>query len=159
MSEHRAPLSFITCIQWTLALMLARLLSYDKNKRQQQNTQLSGFREALQVSCHYHPPLRLWNMDPACWLKKGSRLLKQKARGNFSVSPTWSSRPMTGCGERSSSLWVHRTLFWQLSRDGNLHGLDISLTMTASPKPSFRAPWGWWLMLWLAEEMLDGQQE
>ena len=21
-------------------------------------------------SCHLHPPLRLWNMDPACWLRK-----------------------------------------------------------------------------------------
>ena len=30
MSEHRAPLSFITCIQRTLDLMLARLLSLIK---------------------------------------------------------------------------------------------------------------------------------
>ena len=31
--------------------------------------------------------------------------------------------------------------FWQLSRDGNLHGSGMSHTTTASPKPSFRAPW------------------
>ena len=33
---------------------------------------------------------------------------------------------MTGCGARSTSLWVHRNLFWQLSRDGNLHSFGIS---------------------------------
>ena len=31
--------------------------------------------------------------------------------------------------------------FWQLSRDGNLHVSGMSHAMTASPKPSFRAPW------------------
>ena len=47
----------------------------------------------------------------------------------------------TGCGARSTSLWVHRKLFWQLSRDGNLHGSGMSHAMTASPKSSFTAPW------------------
>ena len=42
---------------------------------------------------------------------------------------------------RSTSLWVHRNLFWQWSRVGNLHGLGMSHTMTASPKPSFGALW------------------
>ena len=37
--------------------------------------------------------------------------------GNFSTSPTWSTRPTTLCGARSTSLLVHRSLFWQLSRD------------------------------------------
>ena len=36
---------------------------------------------------------------------------------------------------------VHRNLFWRLSRDGNLHGSGMSHATTASPKPSFRAPW------------------
>ena len=63
-------------------------------------------------------------------------------RGNLSASPTWSTRPTTACGARSSSLWVHRNLFWQLPGDGNLHGLGcMSNSTTASPKPSFRAPW------------------
>ena len=52
-----------------------------------------------------------------------------------------STRPTTGCGARSTSLWVHRNLVWQRSRDGNLHGLGVSHAMTASLKPSFRAPW------------------
>ena len=34
-------------------------------------------------------------MDPACWLKKGSRLSKSSTRRNFSVSPIWST-----CGAR-----------------------------------------------------------
>ena len=37
-------------------------------------------------------------------------------------------------------LWVYRNLFWQLSRDGNFHGLGMSHTVTTSPKLSFRAP-------------------
>ena len=35
---------------------------------------------------------------------------------------------------------VHKNLFWQLSRDGNMHRSGMSHAMTASPKPSFRAP-------------------
>ena len=41
--------------------------------------------------------------------------------------------------KRSSSAWVHRNLFWQLTRGGNLHGSGMSGATTASPKPSFRA--------------------
>ena len=37
-------------------------------------------------------------------LNKRSRLLKMSAWGNFSASPTWSTRPTTGCGTRSTSL-------------------------------------------------------
>ena len=43
---------------------------------------------------------------------------------------------MTGCRARSTFLWVHRNLIWQLSRDGNLNGLP-----------------------WSGEEMLDGQHQ
>ena len=73
-------------------------------------------------------------------LKKGFRLLKPGALGNFSASSTWSTRPTTGCGARPTSLWVHGNLFWQLSRDGNLRGSGMSHATTASPKLSFRAP-------------------
>ena len=50
-------------------------------------------------------------------------------------------KAMTGCGARSTPLWVHKNLSWQLSRDGNLHGSGMSHATTASPKPSFKAPW------------------
>ena len=89
----------------------------------------------LQVSCQSHTTLRLWNMDPACWLKKRARLLKPSAWGSFSVSPSWSKKPTTGCGARSTLLWVHRNLLWQLSRDGNWQGLGMLHATTASPKP------------------------
>ena len=46
---------------------------------------------------------------------------------------------------------------WQLSTDGNVHGSGMSHATTASPKPSFRAPW--WATPWSAEEMLDGQHQ
>ena len=67
--------------------------------------------------------------------------LKPSTWRNFSASPIWSTRQITGCGALSTSLWVHMNLFWQLSRDGNLHGSGMSHATTASPKPSFRAPW------------------
>ena len=73
--------------------------------------------------------------------KKRIRLVNPSARGNFSASPTWSTRPTIWCGASPTSLGVHRNLFWQLSRDGNLHGLGMLHTMITSPKPSFRASW------------------
>ena len=78
-----------------------------------------------------------------CWLTlgKGSRPSKPSVWGNFSASLTCDTKSTTGCGARSTPLWVHRNLFWQLSRDGNLHGSGMSHATTASPKPSFRAPW------------------
>ena len=95
--------------------------------------------QAVQVSGHLHPPLRLWIMDPACWLwKKGIQAFwKPRAWANFLASPTWSTRPATGCGARSTSSWVHRILFWQLSSGRNLHGSGMS----PSPKSSFRVLW------------------
>ena len=51
------------------------------------------------------------------------------------------TRPTTGRGARSTSLWVHRNLFRQMSRDGNLHGSGISNVTTASIKPFVTAPW------------------
>ena len=59
----------------------------------------------------------------------------------MSASPTWGTRPTTGCGARSTYTWVNRHLFWQLSREGNLHGSGISHATTVFPKSSFRAPW------------------
>ena len=57
------------------------------------------------------------------------------------TSRTWITRSTTGCRARSVSLWVHRNLFWRLSRDGNMHGTGMSHATTTFPKPSFRTPW------------------
>ena len=83
---------------------------------------------------------------------------KTKCMRSFSASPTWSTTPMTGCRARSTSLWVQRNLFWQLSRDGNSHGEGMSHATTASPKPSFKALWKLGDP-WSAEEMLDEQYQ
>ena len=48
---------------------------------------------------------------------------------------------MTGCETRSTSLWVRRNFFWQLSREGNPHSLGMSQPTAASPEPSFSTPW------------------
>ena len=68
------------------------------------------------------------------------------------------TRPTSEYGAWSTSLWVHKTLFWQLSRDRNLQGSGMSHATTASPKPSFRDPRGW-ATPWSAEEMLDGHHQ
>ena len=60
---------------------------------------------------------------------------------------------MTGCGARStSSLWVHRNLFWRLSRDRNLHSSGISHATTASPKQNPSGHLGGWVTPWWADE-------
>ena len=91
-------------------------------------------------------------------LRKGSRLLKQSAREKFSVSPTLSTRPTTGCGAKSTSLLVHRT-----------SSSECQETETCIIQACYM-PWqplqnhlsghlGRWAMPWLAEEMLDRQHQ
>ena len=116
----------------------------------------SNFKMYALFSCHLHliPAVK----HEPCLLtmkKKRSRLSRPSARGNFSAFPTWITKPTTGCGARSASLWVHRSLVWLLSRDGNLHGSGMSHVTTTSPNPFFRAP----RRPWSAEEMLDGQHQ
>ena len=43
-------------------------------------------------------------------ITKGSRLSKPRACGNFSASPTWSTRPMKRCKARSTSLSLQEHL-------------------------------------------------
>ena len=67
-------------------------------------------------------------------------------RRNFTASPSLSTRPTNGCRARSTSLWVHRNVFWQLSRNENLHSSDTSHPRTASSNLSFvvsRGNAGW----------------
>ena len=70
-------------------------------------------------------------------LKKGSSVW-----GNFCISSTWSARPMTN-GEKDQlpSGSQDQDLFWQLSRDGNLHGLACHTPCQPLPIPSSMAPW------------------
>ena len=70
-------------------------------------------------------------------LRRGSRLLRPSVWGNFSASPTLSTRPTTWCGARSTSLWAYRNLLWQLSRDWNSHGSVMLHTPATSLWLSF----------------------
>ena len=74
-------------------------------------------------------------------LRNRPRLSRPSAWEIFSASPIWSTRPATGCGVKSTSFWVHRNLFWQLSKDGNSHGSGLSGATTVCRKSSFRAPY------------------
>ena len=94
--------------------------------------------QIVEMSCHLDPPLWLWDMDPACWLwKKGPDLWDQAPEENFSTC-TWSTRPTTGCGD---FLAGPQKPLLAVTKGGNWHGLGISLSMTASAKPSLRASW------------------
>ena len=57
------------------------------------------------------------------------------------TSPHLQLGPTTGYGARSTPLLVHRNLFWQLWRDGNVRGSGMSHATTDSPKPFFKATW------------------
>ena len=85
--------------------------------------------------------------------KKGIQAFETKYMGKLLGISYLEHRTNDWVQRRTASLWVHRNLFWQLSRDGNLHGSGMSHTMTDSPEPSFREPWR---VPWSAEEMLDG---
>ena len=75
-------------------------------------------------------------------LKKRIQSFESKyLRKHLYISCLEHTRPMPGCEARSTSLWVCRSLFLQLSGDRNFHGSGMSHSMTASPKLSFRAPW------------------
>ena len=59
-----------------------------------------------QVSFHLQSPPWLWDVDPACWLRKGTNLSRPSAWGNLPASPSWSTRPMSGYGARPTSCLV-----------------------------------------------------
>ena len=67
-------------------------------------------------------------------IRKGSRLSKPRACGNFSASPTWSTRPMKRCRARSTSLSLQEPLLatdkrWKLVWFGHVT-YDNSLSKT-----------------------------
>ena len=89
-------------------------------------------------------------------LRKGSRLLKPRSWGNFSTSPTWSTKPQLGAGQDQPACWSTGTSF------GNCQEMETSMVQACHTPwqplqnhPSWRP--GRWAMLWSAEEMLDGQ--
>ena len=57
------------------------------------------------------------------------------------------------------SLWAHRNLFWQLSRDGKRAWFGHAGATIACPKLSLLGHLGGWATPWSAEEMLDGQRQ
>ena len=70
-------------------------------------------------------------MDPCLLTENTMQAFETKRLRN-----AWSTRPTRWCGARSTSLWVYRNLFWQLSIDGNSNGAGMSRATTVSPKSS-----------------------
>ena len=107
-----------------------------------QHHQLQKQVQTVQVSCHLHSPLWLWNIDPACWLWEKDPSLRNKRLWKLLCIFYLEHKINNWVLWKINSLfWVHRNLFWQKSRYRNLHGSGTSHATTASPKPSFRTPW------------------
>ena len=90
-------------------------------------------------------------------LKKGSRLSQPTAWGNFSTSPTWSTRATTGCinflvGPQEPLLATIKK--WIFACFGHVTRHD-SFPQTILHEGHLVG----WVMPWLAEEMLDGQHQ
>ena len=130
------------------------------NRIWRQHHQLCKPVQALRLSCHLHPPLRMWNMDPACWLwendtgfrnqvyeepssylllrAQDQRLLRSKI--NFLVGP---QEPLLATVKGRKLAWF---------RHATRHD--------SSPKPSFRAvPWRLGDAVVDRKKILDGQHQ
>ena len=109
-------------------------------------------------------------------VKHGPRLLTEKKRKDQDFRTKClrkllrisylERRTKTEYGARSTSLWVQRNFFWQLSSYGNLQGSDMLLLLSSlchTPRqPLQKHPSrhvGGWATPWSAEEMLDGQHQ
>ena len=103
--------------------------------------------------CPCHPHLWLWNMDPAWWLKKGSRLSKPSAWGNLSA--TWCTRPTTGCEARCGSTGISSSSYQQ-TETCMVRACHMPWQ---PPQNHLSGHIGGWAMPWSAEEMLDGQHQ
>ena len=88
--------------------------------------------------------------------RKGPRLSRPSARGNFSTSPTWSTRPVTRGRARATSLRAHRTSSGKFCQE-----METCMVWAChAPRQSLQnypsGLLGGWAMLQLAEESLDG---
>ena len=68
------------------------------------------------TSSHYWPPAS-FRFFPTLY-SHTLRLFSDNAK-RMAVSPSWSTRPTTGCGARLISVWAHGNLSWQLSKRRN----------------------------------------
>ena len=113
--------------------------------------------EAIQISCHLHPPLRLWNMDPACWLWR-------KDPGFRNQVPEEAS-PHLLLGAQDQRLGAEQD---QLpcgsigTSSGNFQETDTCLVQACHTQQQHlqnhpSGSLGGWTTPWKAEEMLDGQ--
>ena len=91
----------------------------------------------LNVSCDFYPPLRLWNIYPACWLWGKDPFLRNQVPEETSPHLLLGTQDQR-LGAEQDQLPCRST---KTSSDGNLHGSGMSHATTASTKLSFRAPW------------------
>ena len=85
-----------------------------------------------------------------------SMLLQHSTKWERSPPPVLSTSQMTRCKARPTTLLAHKNLFWQLSRDRNLHGLGMShATYSSLSKTTFQGTlengchYGWLRKCWI----------
>ena len=97
----------------------------------------------LQVPCHLHLIIlhgcETWTL--LAYSEKRIQAFKTKCLRKLLCLSCLEHKTNDWVRSTINSVWVHRNLFWQLPRDGNLHGSGMSHTTTASPKSSFGTPW------------------
>ena len=92
--------------------------------------------QAVQVSCHFHPPPWLWNMDLACWLWKKDPCFRNQVHeetSSYLLLGDWVWKKINFLLGPQEPLLA--TVMWQKRA-----WFCMSHATTASPKPSFRAP-------------------
>ena len=107
-----------------------------KQNLAKQHCQICKQVQVVQVLCHHHLlyetwtlPSWLWEKDPGFWDQVPEETSPHLLLGALDQ---WLG------AEQGQPPLDHRNHFWQLSREGNLHGLIMSCTMTASPRPFFK---------------------
>ena len=129
--------------------------------------------QVVQVSCHLHLPVWLWNVitintDPSCWIWKTDPGFRHRVPEKTSPHLLLRTQDQQLGVEQDHKIndWVWSKINFlmgplvplrQVSGDGNLNRSGISHATTASPKTPFWLPRGW-AAPWPAEEMLDGQR-
>ena len=126
-----------------------------------QHYQLHKPVQVVQVSCHLHTPLWLWNMDPACWLKK------KKKRIQAYETKCLRKFPCISYLEHKTNGWINFLLGQQdqlpfgsaETFSGNCCETETCMVWAChtSRQPLQKHPsghLGGWATLWSAEEML-----
>ena len=132
-------------------------LSNDSNSQPKQilavqHHQLYKQVKALEVFCHFHPPLRLWNIDPFCWLKKK----RIQAFETKCMRKSFHINLLLGAEDQRLGAEQDQLPCWSTwTSSGNCQETETCKFRANHPSGHL----GQWAKPWSAEEMLDGHRQ